>query len=142
MNRPRSRPESLLGPSTILAMARQHFVKDKAPRCVGPKHRSCAYSGTGCWVGFMLTAEDAAFLDNSGNGIYTLRNLWTELTHRVPYSKRSEVLCEYFDLRDPLVFTVLLLGQSFHDMSRKSPTPDEREKFISSLDTALNFRVL
>jgi hypothetical protein len=105
MNRPLKRPDTPYNVQTIIDMAMQHFVEDSRPRCVITQSDStspCAYIGTGCFVGFMLTAEDAASLPNS-----SLINL--------SGSKYIDILSIYFDLQDPLVRFVLAAGQCHHD---------------------------
>src|SRR4051812_16797375 len=100
MQRPTQRPTSRMSVFDILEMARQHFVYDKAPRCVD-EQGTCVYTGTGCFVGFMLTEEDAAKLPKTA-GIYSDPKKMDSLLR--------DTLYNYFDLGDRRTYLVLRMG--------------------------------
>lgn len=103
MNRPITRPTKPYTAREILDMARKHFVKDKSPRCVFDTTNCCLYSQTGCFIGFLLTREDAEAIEHRG-GILDIIN-----TH-------PHIIKHYFDIDNNRMRAFLRLGQAAHDM--------------------------
>jgi hypothetical protein len=104
MDRPIKRPDKLYTMSEILRMARQHFVYDKSPRCAADPtnpNSECKYSGSGCFIGFMFTKEDADCLPNV--------NIFA-LVKDFPH-----ILSFYFDITNKKLIAWLLAGQMAHD---------------------------
>ena len=61
--RPETRPDKPYTTKEILDRVYQHFVVEGNPRCADDRG-SCFYRKTGCAVGCLLTAEDAAEWDD------------------------------------------------------------------------------
>lgn len=101
MNRPSTRPNKPYTIAQMLDMAEQHFVVDKAPKCYLARDNTgfglCLYTKTGCFVGFMLTEEDADIIEGP---IAEVCRYQPNIYHK------------YFDY-DSLPF--LIDGQKLHD---------------------------
>lgn len=106
--RPLIRPPTKYIISDIIELTLAHFKKEKNPRCsAGGK---CVYGRTGCFVGCLLTQEDADVLDDHGYlGLY--RRFYKNLLDKKYY----DILNVYFDMDDPQVMSLLITGQSLHD---------------------------
>jgi hypothetical protein len=100
MNRPLTRPTVKDTPETYLRALHQHFVVDKAPRCtiLIARERFCSYEGTGCAIGFRLTAEDAKSCPTESLDAPVLNHIQP-----------------YFDFVDVNMFTILDEAQYRHD---------------------------
>jgi len=63
--RPTERPSQPMSLDEIKRAVHRHFVVEKNPICTDG--RGCFYGRTGCFVGCLLTEEDAKRLDNNGD---------------------------------------------------------------------------
>ena len=74
--RPTERPSQPMSLEEIKRAVHRHFVVEKNPICTDG--RGCFYGRTGCFVGCLLTEEDADKLDNGGEsaalGCITIRD--------------------------------------------------------------------
>lgn len=106
MNRPTVRPDRPYRLEELETMLFQHFVTDKGQRC--RNNGICLYTnnGTGCFIGILLTEEDARSIEGSG----PLSRMITSKTNR-------EMLETYIELNNSTL-AFLALGQNAHDHAR------------------------
>jgi len=126
MARPKVRPSRPYTISEFLSKAHLHFVIYQNPRCLldsddptGP----CAYTGTGCFIGFALTKEDSKKLHNLSVAIMVVGSPTT-------YTKSADILRHYFDVDDVNVLAILHMGQTLHDLG-------EQKSFVSHMDQSI-----
>lgn len=123
MKRPEKRPDIKYNITTFLRTAYTHFVTDKSPRCTqdGEKHL-CSYQGTGCWIGFILTEEDAKKADDLQISLGDYKS---------PKQKELlDILYHYFDTKDNILMLILIQGQITHDLIENSDFTTRMENFI------------
>ncbi len=133
MDRPLKRPETKYTPETFLKAASQHFIEDKSPQCTidildatgTEKETVCAYSQTGCWIGFILTAEDAEQANKYGS-----LNSYNE--HLI------NILSHYFDLFNPIIWFILTVGQYTHDAKEKEKQFPSKEEHLKRMQLLIN----
>jgi len=111
MQRPTKQPDKPMGFQDLYIALNKHFVYDHGKRCtVLPGGGICSYNNidqsVGCFVGILLTSQDAAMFDSLGG--YRINGLMER-------KDTKKILNKYFDFRDPLVMPFLLSGQIAHD---------------------------
>lgn len=119
--RPTERPSQPMSLDEIKRAVHRHFVVEKNPICTDG--RGCFYGSTGCFVGCLLTEEDAEKLDNGGDstslyGIIIQDGRYSWVTGPSISPKIKEFLAElmniYFESSGD-VLHYLYNGQSKHD---------------------------
>lgn len=120
MKRPLTRPAKPMTQKEFLNAAYQHFAVDKSP-CSFNELGSCKYGGTGCWIGFVLTKEDAASIEHAS---FRTMRIWDgKYDGNYHFKDMASIANAYFQVDENLL-QVLKNGQEFHD-ARKLRHPDE-----------------
>lgn len=126
MERPTSRPENPMTIAAFLSKAEQHFITDSAPCGRDEKIVGCSYKAK-CFIGFILTEEDAAKLDMDGG---SLANVLTT----------PDLMCiirKYVHM-GRVEMAILLMGQFHHDEKwGKEIDMDARRKTFALLRSML-----
>lgn len=131
MERPTTRPATKHKPMDIIKMSTKHFVEDGAPKCRSP-YGGCVYGSTGCFVGFMLTEEDAQTLDEGGCTVTETCQVDCGLL-----AIQQEVLAHYFDVKDDLTLFVLIQGQRVHDVCPPEEFSSRMSTWLASVKLTL-----
>lgn len=111
MNRPTKRPTLPLSYEGVRTQLFQHFVTDGGGRCIS-EFGGCSYQGNeslGCFVGILLTEEDARKLDPMG-----------PISSVIHDPAGNEIIREYFQMCNCLL-AFLCLGQIAHDSWSAGP---------------------
>lgn len=99
--RPTQRPDRPYTNAEILDGIEKHFMTENNPRCTRTGGTSCIYGKTGCAVGCLMTAEDAATLDNKGViGIRGVMKIYPDIYNAYFTNDQIEMLSMLQDAHD------------------------------------------